>query len=101
VVPWKIHISQNLILSAEASQRDASIGARFAYANFYDVGSTTRLKIMLKLQKIPKKDKIDETPSSQSPLRLGPENEQIMALTSLPYTQDACGIGSAPGVHRR
>jgi hypothetical protein len=32
VVPWKIHISQKLILSAEA----ASDGVRFAYVNFYN-----------------------------------------------------------------
>jgi hypothetical protein len=43
---------------------------------------------MLKLQKIPKYEKIDETPVNH-PLRFGPEHELIMALTAQPDTQDA------------
>jgi hypothetical protein len=35
VVPWKIHIYKNLILSSDASRRDASNGIRVAYVNFY------------------------------------------------------------------
>jgi hypothetical protein len=31
VVPWKIHIYKNLILSSDASRRDASCGIRVAY----------------------------------------------------------------------
>jgi hypothetical protein len=37
VVPWKIHISQKLILPADASRQDASNGVRVAYVNFYDI----------------------------------------------------------------
>ena len=55
-VSWKIHISQNLILSAEASWIvGCSCRVRFARVNFVQhVGPTTRLGMMLKLQKIPK-----------------------------------------------
>jgi len=35
VVPWKIHIYINLILSSDASRRDTSNGIRVAYVNFY------------------------------------------------------------------
>ena len=35
VVPWKIHIYKNLILSSDASRQDASNGIRVAYVNFY------------------------------------------------------------------
>jgi len=35
VVPWKIDLYKNLILSSDASQRDASNGAREAHVNFY------------------------------------------------------------------
>ncbi len=60
VVPWKIHISQKLILPADASRQDASNGVRVAYVNFYHKWKpTTRLKIILKLQQFPKYDKID------------------------------------------
>ena len=34
VVPWKIHIYKNLILSSDASRQDASNGVRVAYVNF-------------------------------------------------------------------
>ena len=53
---------------------------------------------MLKLQQIPKYEKIDKTlrDPSQSPLQLGPDHELIMELTVQQYTQDACGIGSGP-----
>ena len=37
VVPWKIHIYKNLILSSDASRRDASNGIRVAYVNFYNM----------------------------------------------------------------
>ena len=37
VVPWKIHISQKLILPADASRQDASNGVRVAYVNFYNM----------------------------------------------------------------
>lgn len=36
VIPWKIQISQKLILSAESSQRDPSNGVRLVYVNFYE-----------------------------------------------------------------
>jgi hypothetical protein len=35
VVPWKIHLYKNLILSSDASRQDASNGIRVAYVNFY------------------------------------------------------------------
>ena len=35
VVPWKIHLYKNLILSSDASRRDASNGIRVAYVIFY------------------------------------------------------------------
>ena len=57
-------------------------------------GPTTGIKIKLKLQKIPKYEKIGDP--CQLPLRLGPEHELIMALTVQPDTQDACGMGSGP-----
>jgi hypothetical protein len=63
VVPWKIHIYKNLILSSDSSRRDASNGIRVAYVNFYHKWvPTTRLKIILKLQQIPKYEKIDYPP---------------------------------------
>ena len=63
VVPWKIHIYKNLILSSDASRQDASNGIRVAYVNFYHKWvPTTRLKIILKLQQIPKYEKIDYPP---------------------------------------
>jgi len=37
VVPWKIHIYKNLILSSDASRRDASNGVRVACENFYNM----------------------------------------------------------------
>ncbi len=36
VVPWKIDIYKNLILSSDASRRGASNGVRVDYVNFYD-----------------------------------------------------------------
>jgi hypothetical protein len=36
VVLWKIHMSQNIILPADASHQDALNGVRVAYANFYN-----------------------------------------------------------------
>jgi hypothetical protein len=36
------------------------------------------------------------TRPSQSPLRLGPDHELIMALIVQQYTQGTCGIGSGP-----
>ncbi len=36
VVPWKIDIYKNLILSSDASQRGALNGVRVAYVNFYN-----------------------------------------------------------------
>ena len=35
VVQWKIHIYKSLILSSDASRRDASNGIWVAYVNFY------------------------------------------------------------------
>ena len=35
VVPWKLDIYINLILSTNVSQQDASNGVRVAYVNFY------------------------------------------------------------------
>ena len=57
VVPWKIHISQKLI-STRCIEWCKGCLCKF----LQHVGLTTWFKIMLKLQKISKYEKIDETP---------------------------------------
>jgi hypothetical protein len=37
VVLWKLHLSQNIILPADASHQDASNGMRVVYVNFYNM----------------------------------------------------------------
>ncbi len=37
VAPWKVHVSQKLILPADASRQNASNGVRVAYVNFYNM----------------------------------------------------------------
>ncbi len=37
VIPWKVYISQKLILPAETSQKDALNDVRVAYVNFYNM----------------------------------------------------------------
>ena len=62
VVPWKIHIYKNLILSSDASRRDASNDKGCICKFLPQMGPTTRLKIILRLQQIPKYEKIDYPP---------------------------------------
>ena len=62
VVPRKIHLSQNLILSSEASRQDASNGVRVAYVNFYNMWAYDKVKDYIEVTKIPEYEKIDETP---------------------------------------
>ena len=66
VVPWKIHLYKNLILSSDASRRDASNDKGCRCKFLPQMGPTTRLKIILKLQKIPKYEKIDYPPVNQA-----------------------------------
>ena len=57
VVPWNLHISQKLILPAEASRQDASDGVRVrvAYVNLYDMcGSYAMVKDYVEVTKNPK-----------------------------------------------
>jgi len=44
VIPRKIHIYKNLILSSDASRRDASNGVRVAFVNFYNMGVKNMVK---------------------------------------------------------
>ncbi len=50
-------MSQNIILPADASIQDASNGMGYLCEFLRHVGATTRLKIKLKLLKIPKSEK--------------------------------------------
>jgi hypothetical protein len=62
VVPWKIHIYKNLILSSDAPRRDASNGIRVAYVNFYNKWVLRHDKRLLKLQQFPQYENIDYPP---------------------------------------
>jgi hypothetical protein len=55
VVLWKIHMSQFIILPADASCQDSSNGLRVAYVYLRHVNAATGLKMKLKLLKTPKK----------------------------------------------
>ena len=59
VVPWKIHISKNNYIIRRVSTRHVEWCKGSLCKFLRHVGPTTRLKIILKLQKIPKYEKID------------------------------------------
>ena len=58
---------QKLILPADVSRQDTSNGVRVAYVNFYDIWVKNMVKYFkYQLPKIPKYEKIDETPVNQA-----------------------------------
>ncbi len=61
VVPWKIHRSQKISLSADASQKDVLNGMTCLCKRWLHKGATTESKIMLKLLYISQFESIDRT----------------------------------------
>jgi len=53
VVPWKIHMSQELILPADVSRQDAPNGVRVAYVNFYNMWVKNMVKDSVLVTKYP------------------------------------------------